>query len=64
MVPVSNGESISTAFLAVAQESGAIHLKFFPVHTISTELPQLSASYSGYPPAYTQLIHKLPNVIQ
>ena len=63
MVPVSNGGSISTAFPTVAQESTGIHFEFFPVHTISTERPQLSACYDGYPPAYAQLIHRLPNVI-
>jgi hypothetical protein len=35
--PFPNGESISTAFLAVTQESAAIHFKFFFVHTMSTE---------------------------
>jgi len=64
MVPVSNGENISTAFRTVMQESAAIHFEFFPVHTISTERSQLSSCYGGYPPAYAQLIHKLLNVIQ
>jgi len=64
VVPVSNGENISTAFLAVTQESAAIHFEFFPVHTISTEPKRLSAGCSGYPPTYAQLIHKLLNVIQ
>src|SRR5690349_11950805 len=62
-VPVSNGESISTAFPAVAQESTGIRFKFFGVHMISTEYRRLSACYSGYPPAYAQLIHRLPSVI-
>jgi hypothetical protein len=48
---------------AVAQESAGIHFKFFGVHMISTEYWQLSARYGGYPPAYAQLIHRLPNVI-
>jgi hypothetical protein len=48
---------------AVAQESTGIHFKFFGIHTISTEYRQLSARYNGYPPAYAQLIHRLPNVI-
>ena len=48
---------------AVAQESAGIHFKFFCVHMISTEYRRLSARYSGYPPAYAQLIHRLPNVI-
>ena len=50
-------------FPAVAQESAGIHFKFFGVHMISTEYRRLSAWYSGYPPAYAQLIHRLPNVI-
>ena len=61
--PLSNGESISTAFPAVAQESAGIHFKFFGVHMISTEYRRLSARYGGYPPAYTQLIHRLLSVI-
>jgi len=48
---------------AVAQESAGIHFKFFGVHMISTEYRRLSAWYSGYPLAYAQLIHRLPNVI-
>jgi hypothetical protein len=48
---------------AVAQEPAGIHCKFFGVHMISTEYRRLSARYSGYPPAYAQLIHRLPNVI-
>ena len=48
---------------AVAQESAGIHFKFFCVHMISTEYRLLSACYSGYPPAYAQLIHRLLNVI-
>ena|SRR5712692_5026361 len=63
-VPVSNGESISTAFLTVAQESAAIHLKFFSVHMMSTERWRLSARDGGYPPSYTQLVHRLLNVSQ
>ena len=61
--PFPNGESISTAFPAVAQESSGIHFKFFGIHMISTEHRRLSACYDGYPPAYAQLIHRLPNVI-
>ena len=61
-VPVSNGESISTAFPVVAQESAGIHFEFFSLHMISTEHRQLSAHCVGYPPAYAQLIHKLPSV--
>ena len=64
MVPVSNGESISTAFPVVAQESAGIHFEFFPVHMISTEHQQLSAHCGGYPPVYAQPIHRLPSVIQ
>jgi hypothetical protein len=52
VVPVSNGESISTAFPAVAQESGAIHFKFFSVHMLSTDFGQLSA-------CVTTVIHRL-----
>jgi len=48
---------------AVAQESAGIHFKFFGVHMISTGYRRLSAWYSGYPLAYAQLIHRLPNVI-
>src|SRR6266568_1250611 len=55
--PFPNGESISTAFPAVAQESAGINSRFSPVHTISTERHRLSARYDGYPPAYAQLIH-------
>src|SRR6478672_7715251 len=62
-VPVSNGESISTAFPAVAQESAGIHFRFFAIHMISTEHRRLSARYDGYPPAHPQLIHRLLNVI-
>jgi hypothetical protein len=62
MVPVSNGESISTAFPAVAQESAAIHFEFFFVHTISTERWRLSARDRSYPPPYAQFIHRLLNV--
>ena len=62
MVPVSNGESISTAFPAVAQESAAIHFEFFFIHTISTEHLRLSARDCSYPPAYAQFIHRLLNV--
>ena len=47
----------------VAQESTGIHFKFFGIHTISTEYRRLSARYNGYPPAYAQLVHRLPNVI-
>ncbi len=64
MVSVSNGESISTAFPAVAQGSPAIHFKFFRIHMISTERRRLSARYGGYPPAYTQVLHRLLKVIQ
>jgi hypothetical protein len=63
MVPVSNGESISTAFPAVAQESAAIHFEFFYIHMMSTARWRLSAPDRGYPPAYAQLIHRLRNVI-
>ena len=48
----------------VAQEYAGIHLKFFPVHMISTDNRRLSAHSSDYPPAYTQLIHRLLTVIQ
>ena len=34
MVPVSNGESISTASAMVAQESAGIHFEFFPLSNI------------------------------
>ena len=64
MVPVSNGESISTAFRTVAQESAGIHFEFFSLHKMSTERQWLSARYGGYPLAYAQLIHRLPAVIQ
>ena len=48
---------------AVAQESAGIHFKFFGVHMVSTEYRRLSARYGGYPLAYAQFIHRLPNVI-
>lgn len=35
---------------------------FFRVHTLSTECRPLSACHNGYPPAYTQHIHRLPAV--
>src|SRR5215467_9745555 len=54
MAPASNGESISTAFLAVAQESGAIHFKFFSVHMLSTDLAPLSTGLCTALPQATQ----------
>ena len=44
------------------QESAGIHFCFFSVHTLSTECRQLSARRNGYPPAFTQFIHRLPSV--
>jgi hypothetical protein len=32
MVPVSNGECISTACASVAQEPAGIHFEFFSIH--------------------------------
>ena len=46
------------------QESASIHFCFFSVHTLSTECRQLSARSNGYPPAFTQFIHRLPSVTQ
>ena len=52
----------------VAQGYAGIHFEFFFVHTISTEYRRLSACLRGYPlgypPAYAQLIHRLPTVIR
>jgi hypothetical protein len=38
MVPVSNGESISTAFAMVAQEPAGIHFEF----SLSTSYPHVT----------------------
>jgi hypothetical protein len=43
---------------SVAQGSATIHSKFFSIHTIPTGLGHLSAPRRGYPPAYTQAIHR------
>ena len=53
IVPVSSGESISTAFLSVAQESAAVHFKFFlyphNVHSTSAVIHRIMHSSStGY----------------
>ena len=39
-------------------------LSFFPVHTLSTEFRRLSARRGGYPPSYSQLLHRSPDVTQ
>jgi len=39
-------------------------LNFFPVHILSTEFRRLSARRSGYPPSYSQLLHRSPDVTQ
>ena len=36
---------------------------FFAIHKMSTEIQRLSASTSGFPLLYAQLIHRLPDVI-
>src|SRR5881398_1672770 len=63
-VPVSNGESISTAS-ARDGARGAPH--FFPaffLSTRSTEYGWLSAVNRGFPPSFTQVINRLPGVTQ
>ena len=52
MVPVSNGESISTASPGVAQESAAIHFEFF---LLSTQRPQNADGY----PHVAVVIHRI-----
>jgi hypothetical protein len=39
-------------------------LSFFRVHILSTEYRRLSAHRSGYPPPYSQLLHRSPDVTQ
>src|SRR5215468_6128604 len=62
-VPVSNGESISTAS-ARDRARPALYLfpAFFPVHRMSTEYGGLSAFHRGFPPSFTQVINRLPGV--
>ena len=62
-VPVSNGESISTATArAPARPAPHIFRVSSPVHTLSTGYGWLSAFNSCFPPPYTQVIHRLPGV--
>ena len=62
-VPVSNGESISTSSARdSARPAPHLFLAFFAVHTLSTEYGWLSAFHRGFPPPFTQPIHRLPGV--
>lgn len=58
VVPVSNGEAFLLALRARAQDPVASKFGFSAIHTVPTETGQLSAPDTGYPPAYTQHIHK------
>jgi len=62
-VPVSNGESISTAS-AQGRARPGLHLfpAFFRLHRMSTEYGRLSAFRWGFPPSPAQVIHRLPGV--
>ena len=59
VVPVSNGERIIIASPNAAQGPAASHFRISAIHTVSTERGQLSAFGGGYPPAYSQLVHRL-----
>ena len=62
-VPVSNGERISTASARDRATPLPHHFPaFFAVHTLSTEYGWLSAFNVGFPPPYTQSVHRLPGV--
>ncbi len=67
MVPVSNGESISTAFARVAQESAGLHFEFFfrphIVHRMPTVIRISRQLSTGFCTTYPQFIHRLPSVI-
>ncbi len=62
-VPVSNGESISTAS---ARDRASPRPHHFPVFSLSTRYPQNVAGYphlnAGFPPPYAQSFHRLPAV--
>jgi hypothetical protein len=62
-VPVSNGESISTASARDRASPLPHHfLGFSPVHTLSTECDWLPALNVGFPPPYAQPVNRLPGV--
>ena len=67
MVPVSNGESISTAFAWVPQESTGLHFEFFfrphTVHRMPTVIRMSQRLSTGFCTIYPQFIHKSPGVI-
>ena len=63
MVPVPNGESISTASPAVAQESAAIHVKFFFIHTNVHRALRVIRTSRRLSTACAQPVHRLHNVI-
>ena len=64
-VPVSNGESISTASAWGRASPLMPHFPVISLSTpISTEYGRLCAFSAGFPPLYTQPVHRSPGVTQ
>jgi hypothetical protein len=61
-VPVSDGESISTPNLSVAQEFSPVIFHAFFIHIISTDHGQFSAGDERYPRNSSQPFHRSPGV--
>jgi hypothetical protein len=64
VVPVSSGESISTASANATQEPEANYFRFFRYPHGIHKGSQLSAPVGGYPPVYSHSVHKLSGVAQ